>query len=161
MSSMSPKVQNQIAQLQQVQQQLQTILSQKAQYEIEIRETRRANEELADLQVLCEGVRDTFTAQWNAALKDLRPSAQPSRDAFAETGDLLLLNYPAALHEPERTALLPPHTFLGSAVRDRAHGALTAATEYGYEHDAARVLDTLRAYLDETDETDESAAGAS
>lgn len=49
MSSMSPKVQNQIAQLQQVQQQLQTILSQKAQYEIEIRETRRANEELADL----------------------------------------------------------------------------------------------------------------
>lgn len=47
---------------------------------------------------------------------------------------------------------------LGSAVRDRARGALTAAAEYGYEHDAARVLDTLRAYLDETDE---SAAGAS
>ncbi|NLX50269.1 MAG: prefoldin subunit beta [Methanospirillum sp.] len=49
MSSISPKVQNQIAQLQQVQQQLQTVLSQKAQYEIEIRETRRAEEELADL----------------------------------------------------------------------------------------------------------------
>ena len=49
MSSMSPKVQNQIQQLQQVQQQLQTVLSQKAQYEIEIRETRRADEELADL----------------------------------------------------------------------------------------------------------------
>ena len=49
MSSMSPKVQNQIQQLQQVQQQLQTILSQKAQFEIEIRETRRASEELADL----------------------------------------------------------------------------------------------------------------
>ena len=47
MSSMSPKVQNQILQLQQVQQQLQTILSQKAQFEIEIRETRRASEELA------------------------------------------------------------------------------------------------------------------
>jgi prefoldin beta subunit len=48
-SQMSPKVQNQIQQLQQVQQQLQTVLSQKAQYEIEIRETRRADEELADL----------------------------------------------------------------------------------------------------------------
>ena len=48
-TQMSPKVQNQIQQLQQVQQQLQTVLSQKAQYEIEIRETRRADEELADL----------------------------------------------------------------------------------------------------------------
>ena len=48
-SQMSPKVQNQIQQLQQVQQQLQTVLSQKAQYKIEIRETRRADEELADL----------------------------------------------------------------------------------------------------------------
>lgn len=48
-AQMSPKVQNQIQQLQQVQQQLQTVLSQKAQYEIEIRETRRAEEELADL----------------------------------------------------------------------------------------------------------------
>jgi MGT family glycosyltransferase len=34
------------------------------------------------------------------------------------TGDVLLLNYPEALHDPERTALLPPHRFLGSAVRD-------------------------------------------
>ena len=44
--------------------------------------------ELADLRALCEGVRDTFTAQWNAALKELRPTAQPSRDAFAETGEV-------------------------------------------------------------------------
>jgi prefoldin beta subunit len=49
MNPVSPKVQNQIQQLQQVQQQLQTVLSQKAQYEIELRETRRADEELADL----------------------------------------------------------------------------------------------------------------
>ena len=91
------------------------------------RAMRPADEELADLRVLCEGVRDTFTAQWNAALKDLRPSAQPSRDAFAETGDLLLLNYPAALHEPERTALLPPHTFLGSAVREEPRDAQVEA----------------------------------
>jgi prefoldin beta subunit len=49
MNPVSPKVQNQIQQLQQVQQQLQTVLSQKAQYEIELRETRRADEELTDL----------------------------------------------------------------------------------------------------------------
>lgn len=73
---------------------------------------------LADLHALCVDVRDTFTAQWNAALAELDPAAAPSTDAFAETGDLLLLNYPGRLHEPERTALLPAHTFLGSAVRE-------------------------------------------
>jgi len=74
-------------------------------------------EALAELRTLCVDVRDTFTAQWNAALAVLDPTAAPSDDAFAETGDLLLLNYPERLHEPERTALLPAHTFLGSAVR--------------------------------------------
>ena len=80
-------------------------------------------EALAELRALCVDVRDTFTAQWNAALAELDPAARPSRDAFAETGDLLLLNYPAALHEPERTALLPAHTFLGSAVREEPRDA--------------------------------------
>ena len=47
----------------------------------------------------------------------LAPGATSSADAFAEHGDLLMLNYPAALHDPARTALLPPHAFLGSAVR--------------------------------------------
>ncbi len=78
---------------------------------------------LADLRALCVDVRDTFTAQWNAALADLDPAAPPSLDAFAETGDLLLLNYPGVLHEPERTALLPAHTFLGSAVREEPRDA--------------------------------------
>ncbi len=78
---------------------------------------------LAELWALCVDVRDTFTAQWNAALAELDPSAPPSRDAFAETGDLLLLNYPGVLHEPERTALLPTHTFLGSAVREEPRDA--------------------------------------
>jgi zeaxanthin glucosyltransferase len=73
---------------------------------------------LEELRTLCLDVRDTFTAQWNTALAELDPSAAPSRDAFAETGDLLLLNYPATLHDPQRTALLPTHTFLGSAVRE-------------------------------------------
>jgi len=49
MSAISPKIQNQIGMLQQVQQQMQTIMSQKTQYEMEIRETRRAEEELNDV----------------------------------------------------------------------------------------------------------------
>ena len=73
--------------------------------------------DLAALHRLCRDVRDAFTAEWNAALRVLAPGATPSADAFAEHGDLLMLNYPAALHDPARTALLPPHAFLGSAVR--------------------------------------------
>ena len=72
---------------------------------------------LAHLRRRCEVVRHAFTEQWNAVLAALDPSASPSEDAFAETGDVLLLNYPAELHPPERTALLPRHAFLGSAVR--------------------------------------------
>jgi len=49
MSSIPPKVQNQLAMLQQMQQQMQTVVSQKAQYELAIREARRASEELADV----------------------------------------------------------------------------------------------------------------
>lgn len=76
--------------------------------------------QLAELHALCVAVRDTFTAQWNAALAELDPAAAPSTDAFAESGDVLLLNYPEELHSAERTALLPAHAFLGSAVRDEA-----------------------------------------
>ncbi|PPF79726.1 glycosyltransferase [Subtercola sp. Z020] len=72
---------------------------------------------LAQLRELNERISAEFTAEWNAALAILNPAAPPSRDAFAEHGDLLLLNYPEALHPATRTALLPPHVFLGSAVR--------------------------------------------
>ena len=74
--------------------------------------------DLAALRRLCEEVRDDFTGQWNHALHQLDPEAVPTADTFAETGDVLLLNYPAALHDESRTRLLPPHTFLGSAVRE-------------------------------------------
>ena len=77
-------------------------------------------EALAELRRLSEQVRDDFTAQWNTALAELSPGAPASRDAFAETGDVLLLNYPAELHDPRRTSLLPRHTFVGSAVRIEA-----------------------------------------
>ena len=72
---------------------------------------------LAELRRLSEQVRDDFTAQWNTALAQLSPGASPSLDAFAETGDVLMLNYPEELHDPHRISLLPRHTFLGSAVR--------------------------------------------
>ncbi|WP_353950766.1 glycosyltransferase [Knoellia sp. S7-12] len=73
--------------------------------------------DLADLRRRCESVREAFTHQWNDVLATLDPGAHASEDAFAETGDVLLLNYPGELHPPERTALLGRHAFLGSAVR--------------------------------------------
>ena len=79
--------------------------------------------ELADLRHLCERVSDAFTAQWNAALLELNPAALPSPSAFAEHGDLLLLNYPEELSDSARRAALPPHVFLGSSVRDEAPDA--------------------------------------
>ena len=49
MNTISPKIQHQIAQLQQMQQQMQTIGAQKSQYELAVREARRATEELKDV----------------------------------------------------------------------------------------------------------------
>jgi prefoldin, beta subunit, archaeal len=49
MNGISPKVQNQIAMLQQMQQQMQTIGAQKTQYEMAVREAKRATEELNDV----------------------------------------------------------------------------------------------------------------
>jgi UDP:flavonoid glycosyltransferase YjiC (YdhE family) len=72
---------------------------------------------LGDLWALCVRVRDAFTRRWNDTLHTLDPSAAASDDAFAETGDVLLLNYPAELHPEDRTRRLPRHRFLGSAVR--------------------------------------------
>jgi hypothetical protein len=72
---------------------------------------------LATLLLRCTQVRDSFTIEWNTALQTLAPQAKPSADAFAEHSDVVLLNYPEQLHDAARTRLLPPHAFLGSAVR--------------------------------------------
>ncbi|MEP6480649.1 MAG: glycosyltransferase [Rhodoglobus sp.] len=72
--------------------------------------------ELATLRELCERVSAAFTADWNAALAELAPSARPSASAFQEHGDLVLYNYPERLADPARA--LPPHVFIGSSVRD-------------------------------------------
>ena len=49
MSSVPPKVQQQLGMLQQIQQQLQTVAGQKAQYEMAVKETNRAVEELKEV----------------------------------------------------------------------------------------------------------------
>lgn len=77
-------------------------------------------ESLRELLDLCERVSVSFTNEWNTALLALNPSATPSTGAFSEHGDLLMLNYPAELSPPTRTAQLSPHIFLGSAVREEA-----------------------------------------
>ncbi|TFD49324.1 glycosyltransferase [Cryobacterium sp. TMT1-2-1] len=83
------------------------------------------HDELDSLRRLCGRVRDSFTVQWNDALIRLDPGATPAADAFTESGDVLLLNYPAELHPAARGLLLPPHVFLGSAVRDDESDAET------------------------------------
>ncbi len=83
--------------------------------------------ELDALRELCDRVGAAFTAQWNAALAELDPAAPPSRDAFAEHGGILLFNYPAELADATRRAAYPESAFLGSAVREEAPDAQTAA----------------------------------
>ncbi len=79
-----------------------------------------SDRELRMLRALCDRVSASFTAEWNRALAVLAPGAPESAGAFSEHGDLLLLNYPAELSPSERTAMLPEHRFLGSAVRQEA-----------------------------------------
>ena len=73
--------------------------------------------ELNALHTLCRSVRDDFTAEANAVLAVLDPSAPALDDAFAAHGPTVLFNYPEHLHDPRRTATLPPHRFLGASVR--------------------------------------------
>ncbi|RIJ71244.1 glycosyltransferase [Nakamurella silvestris] len=79
--------------------------------------------ELSALLRLCQEVSARFTEQWNAASTALGSTAAEVEDAFALSGDLLLFNYPEQLHPADRTALLPPHRFLGSTVRQEAFDA--------------------------------------
>lgn len=75
--------------------------------------------ELEDLRMLCTEVSRRFTDQWNAAARELDPSASDIPDAFASHGDLVLYNYPAELADGDGRAL-PAHAFLGSTRRDEA-----------------------------------------
>ena len=68
---------------------------------------------LQELRELCERVSVSFTTEWNTALLELNPSAEPSTSAFEEHGDLLMLNYPAELSDRDAV-------FLGSAIREES-----------------------------------------
>jgi len=99
-------------------------------------------EGIAGLRELCERVDASFTAEWNAALAELAPHLPPSTSAFGEHGDLLLYNYPGELADPEREHLLPPHVWLGSAVRAEPVDAevaawLAAGADHAPDHDPA------------------------
>jgi zeaxanthin glucosyltransferase len=73
---------------------------------------------VAALRERCIAVRERFTARYNEALLALGGGALPVDDAFAAHGASVLFNYPAALHDTARAALLPRgHAFLGSLVR--------------------------------------------
>ncbi|MDJ0318813.1 nucleotide disphospho-sugar-binding domain-containing protein [Arthrobacter antibioticus] len=76
-----------------------------------------SEQELDELKNLCVKVAESFTSEWNHALAELNPALDPSPDAFAEHGDLLVFNYPAELMSKERAQLLPEHVFMGSSVR--------------------------------------------
>ena len=84
--------------------------------------------DLAGLRRLSDEVTRVFTADWNAALRVLDPAAVPEDDAFRVHGDVVLFSYPEALHDPDRTTLLPaPRAFLGSSVRAESLDADAAA----------------------------------
>jgi zeaxanthin glucosyltransferase len=82
---------------------------------------------LESLRAAARGVSETFTVAYNEALRAISPASEPVVDAFAAHGEVVLYNYPAELHDAARTALLPRHAFLGSAVRKDMVDAETAA----------------------------------
>jgi UDP:flavonoid glycosyltransferase YjiC (YdhE family) len=92
--------------------------------------------ELTALRRLCEEVSRRFTAQWNAASRELDADAVPVGDAFALHGETVLYNYPAELVAGDGRAL-PPHRFLGSTPREEASAGdvetwITAGGPYVY-----------------------------
>ncbi len=84
MNGIPPKVQNQIAMLQQIQQQLQTVLGQKTQYEMAVREANRALEELAGV---AEGDAIFLTVGTVMMQKD-RPTVEKNLNEKIETLEL-------------------------------------------------------------------------
>ena len=73
--------------------------------------------EIESLRVTARGVSEAFTHAYNEALRMVGSNVPMVDDAFRAHGDLVLYNYPAALHGPVRTARLPRHVFLGSVMR--------------------------------------------
>lgn len=83
--------------------------------------------DLAALRATAEEVTIAFTKAYNETLRRLDPSATDVDDAFAAHGELVLYDYPVELHGPIRSARLPRHAFLGSAVRNETADPETLA----------------------------------
>jgi zeaxanthin glucosyltransferase len=73
--------------------------------------------ELAELRHLAGRVSRRLAEACDDVLRSLSHASAPMGDPFAAHGDLALFVYPRELHPTPRTALLPEHAFLGSAVR--------------------------------------------
>jgi prefoldin beta subunit len=82
MDNISPKIQNQLQMLQQMQQQMQAVLQQKSQYEMAVKEAKRAVEELNDTKegaevymtvgsVIVQKDRDTVLSTLNEKIETL------------------------------------------------------------------------------------------
>ena len=83
--------------------------------------------DMAALRATAKGVADAFTTAYNETLLRLNPNAQTVEDAFEAHGELVLYHYPGELHGPIRSARLPRHAFIGSAVRAEAADPQTMA----------------------------------
>jgi UDP:flavonoid glycosyltransferase YjiC (YdhE family) len=73
--------------------------------------------ELAELHTLARSMTERLARTCDAVLRSLSPASGPVGDPFAAHGDMTLFLYPEELHPGPRTARLPEHAFLGSAVR--------------------------------------------
>ncbi len=84
MQQIPPKVQNQLAMLQQLQQQLQTVVGQKTQYEMALREAKRAGEELKEIPEDAE----VFTNIGTVMIQQKKSKVEESLNERIETLEL-------------------------------------------------------------------------
>ena len=77
--------------------------------------------DLDELRALADRVEGAFTGRFNEALGVVAPDRPPVENAFRVHGRRVLFNFPAALHAPARSAVLPSESrFVGPLVRHEA-----------------------------------------
>jgi prefoldin beta subunit len=113
MENIPQKLQNQLAMLQQMQQQLQTVITQKAQYDMTIREARRALEDLAD-------VPEDAAVFMNVGSVMMQKSKEKVVAALNERIETLELRVKSL--EKQEKALQQRYEQLSSQVRDALEG---------------------------------------
>lgn len=113
MENIPQKLQNQLAMLQQMQQQLQTVITQKAQYDMMIREARRALEDLAD-------VPEDAVVFMNVGSVMMQKSKEKVVAALNERIETLELRLRSL--EKQEKALQQRYEQLSSQVRDAVEG---------------------------------------